>query len=114
MYRNDGVDIAADPTTTDNYYVNHTEAGEWLQYTLDVVKAGHYKIKLNCNPQKEDAKLSLLVNNGNAKQIAVSKASGWQSLEIKNIELKKGPNNLRIYIDAGDMGLGDMQFTQVK
>lgn len=114
VYRNDGVDIAADPTITDAYYVNHTEAGEWLQYTLNVVKGGRYQIKLNCNPVKEDAKLSLLVNNGNAKQVAVSKATGWQLLEIKDVELKKGPNNLRIYIDAGDMGLGDMQFTEVK
>jgi hypothetical protein len=56
----------------------------------------------------------LLVNNGNAKQVAVSKATGWQSLEIKDVELKKGPNHLRIYIDAGDMDLGDMQFTEVK
>jgi hypothetical protein len=113
QYRNDGVDITADPTR-DSYYVNHTEAGEWLQYTINVVKAGHYQIKLNCNSGKEDVKLSFLVNKNGAKQMAVPKANGWQSLEIKDIELKKGTNNLRIYIEAGDMSLGDMQFTEVK
>ncbi|OQP51109.1 glycosyl hydrolase family 5 [Niastella yeongjuensis] len=112
-YRNDGVDIAADPTT-DSYFVNHTEAGEWLQYTLNVVKAGHYQLKLNCNPASEDAKLSFLVNKNGARKITVPKAAGWQSLEIKDIELKKGPNSLRLYIDAGDLTLGDMQFTEVK
>ena len=111
-YRNDGVDITADPTTG-SYYVNHTEAGEWLQYTINMVKAGHYQIKLTCSSAKEEAKLSFLVNN-DPKQLAVPKVNGWQWLEIKDIELKKGPNRFRIYIDAGDMSLGDMQFTEVK
>jgi aryl-phospho-beta-D-glucosidase BglC (GH1 family) len=113
VYRNDGVDITADPAT-DGYLVTNTEAGEWLQYTIDVVKGGHYHIKLSCNPAKENAKLSLRVNNTGAKQIPVSGTTGWQALEIKDITLKKGSNNLRIYIDSGEMSLRDMQFTAVE
>ncbi|WP_207511114.1 cellulase family glycosylhydrolase [Longitalea luteola] len=113
VYRNDGVDISADPAT-DSYFVTNTEAGEWLQYTIDVVKAGNYHIKLNCNPAKENAKLSVQINNNGARQVPVSGTTGWQSLEIKDIALKKGANNLRIYIDAGEMSLRDMQFTAVE
>lgn len=113
VYRNDGVDIAADPAT-DGYFVTNTEAGEWLQYTINVVKAGRYHIKLNCSPAKENAKLSLQVNNTGSKQIPVATKTGWQALEIKDIALKKGSNNLRIYIDAGEMNLRDMQFTAVE
>jgi endoglucanase len=111
VYRNDGVDIAVDSSTSDSYFVTHSETGEWLQYTIDVVKAGHYNIKLIYNPEKENAKLSLFINNSKTKKITVPKTTGWQSLEIKDIALKEGSNNIRIYIDAGEMSFRSMEFT---
>ncbi|WP_205513520.1 cellulase family glycosylhydrolase [Longitalea arenae] len=113
VYRNDGVDIAADPAN-DSYYVTNSEAGEWLQYTIDVVKAGNYHLKLNCNPAKEIAKLSVQVNGNGTKQLPVASTTGWQSLEVKDITLKKGSNSLRIYIDEGEMSIRDIQFTAVE
>jgi endoglucanase len=112
MYRNDGVDIAADSATTDSYFVTNTEAGEWLQYTINVVKGGHYQLKLDCNTEQENGKLSIAVNNNiNAKEVTVPKATGWQSLAIQDIALKKGSNILRIYITAGGINIRSLQFT---
>jgi hypothetical protein len=37
-YRNDGVDIYENSTKKESFYVRHTEDGEWLQYTIDVLK----------------------------------------------------------------------------
>jgi endoglucanase len=111
VYRNDGVDIAVDSSTADSYFVTHTETGEWLQYTIDVVKTGHYNIKINYNSEKENAKLSLFINSSETKKITIPKTSGWQSLEIKDLALKAGSNNIRIYIDAGDMSFRSMEFT---
>jgi hypothetical protein len=111
VYRNDGVDIAVDTAEPDSYFVTHSETGEWLQYTINVVKAGHYNIKLNYNPQKENVKLSLLINNSETKKVAPPKTTGWQSLEIKGIALKAGSNNIRIYINAGEMSFRSMEFT---
>jgi hypothetical protein len=111
MYRNDGVDIDEE-VTDDTYYVTHTEAGEWLQYTVNVVKGGKYQIKLDYNTEKEDGKLSLAVNNTiSAKSVTVPKATGWQSLELKSIAMKKGTNVLRLYIDAGGLNLRSLRFT---
>jgi endoglucanase len=114
VYRNDGVDITADPAATDNYIVNYTAAGEWLQYTLTVIKDGHYKVKVNYNAEKENGALSLYVNNGSTKKVTVPKGNSWQALEIKDVELKKGTNTLRIYIDSGEMNLRSLQFTTVE
>ncbi|OQP45711.1 cellulase family glycosylhydrolase [Niastella populi] len=111
VYRNDGVDIAADPAIAGSYIVNHTAAGEWLQYTLDVVKGGHYKVKVHYNTAHANGKLSLYVNNNNTKKIAVPRANDWRAVEIKDVELKKGANTLRIYIDSGEMSLRSLQFT---
>lgn len=41
VYRNDGVDIAADPG---GYHIFSIEDGEWLQYTVEVKKEGKYTI----------------------------------------------------------------------
>ncbi|THU36891.1 carbohydrate-binding protein [Niastella caeni] len=115
VYRNDGVDIETDPTATDKYFVTHTERGEWLQYTIDVVKAGHYNIILNYNTTKEDGKLSLSVNNNTtAKSITAPKTTGWQALDIQKIALKKGPNTLRLYFNSGGIHLRSIQFTAIK
>ncbi|MET3882168.1 cellulase family glycosylhydrolase [Niastella sp. OAS944] len=114
VYRNDGVDITTDPAALNSYIVNHTAAGEWLQYTLDVVQGGKYKVKLNYNANKENGRLSLYVNNSNTKKVTVPKGSDWQALEINDVELKKGANTLRIYIDSGEMDLRSLQFTTVK
>lgn len=114
VYRNDGVDITADPAAADNYIVNHTAAGEWLQYTLTVIKGGRYQVRVNYNAEKENGALSLNVNNSNTKKVTVPKGNSWQALEIKNVELKKGTNTLRIYIDSGEMDLRSLQFTTVE
>lgn len=112
MYRNDGVDIAADSNATDSYFVTNTEAGEWLQYTIDVVKGGRYHLTLDCNSTKEGGKLSLSVNNSiDSKRITVPKTKNWQSLPLQDIVLKKGMNILRIYINAGGMNMRSIQFT---
>ena len=63
VYRNDGVDISKDPLNANGYFVSDIQNGEWLQYTIDVVKAGMYTIGLNVLPQTKTAAFELVVNN---------------------------------------------------
>jgi hypothetical protein len=44
----------------------------------------------------------------------VPKTNNWQSVEIKDVELKKGANTLRIYIDSGEMSLQSLQFIVIE
>lgn len=96
MYRNDGVDIGME----EGYFVTHTEAGEWLQYTLEVVKGGKYDIKLKYNAAKSDAKISVTVNSG--EKLA--------SDELSNVVLKKGTNTLRVYFETGGIEFSAIEF----
>lgn len=96
MYRNDGVDIGM----KEGYFVTHTEAGEWLQYTLEVVKGGKYDIKLKYNAAKSDAKISVTVNSG--KKLT--------SDELSNVVLKKGTNTLRVYFETGGIEFSAIEF----
>ena len=52
IYRNDGVDIYKDSVKYNSYYVGDIENGEWLQYTIDVLKKGVYTFTITVAPGK--------------------------------------------------------------
>jgi endoglucanase len=115
VYRNDGVDIAADPGKGDSYFVTHTEPGEWLQYTIKVVKGGDYHIKLHYKAENEHGKVSIMVNDTkDARPVMVSRTTDWETLEIKHIAMHEGENTLRIYIDSAGLNLRSIQFMEAK
>jgi len=58
-YRNDGVDIGKDG---DEYYVGCTEAGEWLQYTLNVMEKGFHHLELLTAANTKGSRISIDVD----------------------------------------------------
>lgn len=83
MYRNDGVDITRDEAG--NYYVFHTEDGEWLQYTVEVEKKGLYDLSFRTSGS---GKLSLMVDG---KRVPDGQA----------VALPAGVVKMRVYVDQG-------------
>lgn len=110
-YRNDGVDIEKNQG---KIFVNSTEKGEWLQYTLDVQKAGNYSILLLAGAEKAGAKASLLLNgNTVAKSFPVSvvaKREDWLPVHAGNIYLEQGIQQLRLYVEEGGFRLSSINF----
>ena len=114
IYRNDGVDIAAE-TGTSTFFVTHTQPGEWLQYTIHASKAGAYTITLNCNTEKSDARLSLLVNGKQkGEPVLIPSGKDWNSLELKNVAMTKGKNTLRVYFNSEGVNLKTIGFTEAR
>ncbi len=111
-YRNDGVDIVSDSLVAASYYVTHTEKGEWLQYTVNVSKGGRYVLKFNMAAKKQTGRFSLLVNNNASQAVDIPQNPEWKTVEVKNINLKKGRNTLRLLIDKGDFDFKSIQFAQ--
>ncbi|QEC45743.1 cellulase family glycosylhydrolase [Pseudobacter ginsenosidimutans] len=112
-YRNDGVDIEKGKN---NVFVSNTEKGEWLQYTLQVEKAGNYTIRLLAGSEKKGAKASLLLNgNTVAKSFPVSmagKAGEWVEVHAGNIYLSEGKQQLRLYVEEGGFRLSSINFSR--
>jgi aryl-phospho-beta-D-glucosidase BglC (GH1 family) len=108
-YRNDGVDIQADDN---GYHVFSIEDGEWLQYTVQATK-GTYTVKLLVSSESGKGKVSLMVG-GKPVQAAVNLAdapsAGWRAVEIKNVQLSKGLNQLRVLADEGGFNFKSIQF----
>lgn len=111
MYRNDGVDIGKDKK---GFFISDTEKGEWLQYTLQVEKAGNYTIQLLAAAEKSGAKASLLLN-GNAVSKAfpvpvTGSSDKWAAVHAGNIYLEAGMQQLRLYMEEGGFRLSSIRF----
>ena len=109
-YRNDGVDIEADSITRAAYYITHIEDGEWLQYTLNVAKAGKYDLVFNCAAKQQPGKLSAQVNKDRSPSLEVPKANEWKTVEMKNVNLQKGENKLRVIAELGGFDFKSIEF----
>lgn len=113
VYRNDGVDIAVDSTAKDKYYVNYIEDGEWLQYSLQVPKAGNYQLKLNTASIHGKGKLSVYVNGKLvAAKVPVPNTGSWfdfKTFDVKRIPLKAGKQVVKIVSDSGGYNFSHLQ-----
>ena len=115
MYRNDGVDINKS-VSNGAYYVDHTEKGEWLQYTVEVLENGIYTLKIEVSADKNDGEISLFANNKIlAQHITLPNTGGidqWKFVELKDVPLKKGENKLKIFFYQGGFCLKSIQFNR--
>lgn len=105
VYRNDGVDIYKDSSKYDSYYVGDIESGEWLQYTINVVKSGNYNFNISIASGNDDGKLSIS-SNGNviAKQVDVPNTGdrhSWKTVSLTNIHLPAGQTSIKVFADKG-------------
>jgi endoglucanase len=115
VYRNDGVDILAD--STNKYVVSHTEDGEWLQYTIDVAKAGQYNLVINAAAEHAGGQLSILVNNmkkgANIEVPSTGSLLNFQGVVFKRLSLKTGKQTVKILIHTGGFNLSTIQFRRL-
>ena len=113
VYRNDGVDIYKDSSKYNAYYVGDIEDGEWLQYTIHVLKSGTYNFNISIASINDGGKLSISCN-GNllAKDIPVPVSGNmhtWQTRTVRNIHLLAGRNRIRILAIKGGFNLESFQ-----
>lgn len=112
-YRNDGVDIREE---NNRYPVFATEAGEWLQYTLTVKKAGRYRFQFQTRAEN-DAGAIRMVDNGRTIIPAIAlPAAGknWARAETGPVRLGKGVHRLRVVIEKGGFDFLDWTLTREK
>jgi len=110
------VDIENCTDAAAGYNIGFAEAGEWLEYTVNVALAGEYELSLRaaCNG---DGRTISLSSDGNviANNIAIPNTAGWQTwtdVKVKVI-LPVGKQILRFTIGASDyLNLNYMTFTK--
>jgi hypothetical protein len=112
-YRNDGVDIRRDSLRLSSYYVSDTEAGEWLQYTIDVAKPGKYTLGFSVASAGDTSSIEVKMNGVSAgPRLAVPNTGSlqaWQTAIMKHVPLRAGRQTLRIHVVRGGFNLATIQ-----
>jgi hypothetical protein len=111
-YRNDGVDIQPDNAPPD-YHIFSIEDGEWLQYTVTVADPGKYTISVTV--AADSGGMFTLLCNGKplAQNIPIGNTGGltsWKTIDLKDITLPKGADQLRIVAGKGGFNFSQMEF----
>jgi len=96
-YRNDGVDISREG---DQVYVDHFEAGEWLQYTISADQAKKFNLVLSLS-NKTDGAITLECN-GKKYEVDARADDQWHEVTIKDVSFVKGKNVVRMKVSKGD------------
>jgi len=102
-YREDGVDIEK---SGDNYAIGHTEAGEWLEYSVKVTKAGSYPLVVYAASGSESSSIQFSIDGENVTEaVAVPKTgedwSVYKDIDAGTVDLKEGEHIVRLTI-VGD------------
>ncbi|MGM0377147.1 MAG: cellulase family glycosylhydrolase, partial [Bacteroidota bacterium] len=113
IYRNDGVDIKpCEDETSNGYCVSWTEAGEWMIYTVEVEKSGTFDLKLRYAAENGNGAFLLEVNENPKTDVETLPATEdkWSTHTVRNIELNKGKNQIKLVIQEGGFDINYMAF----
>ncbi len=105
-YRNDGVDISGDST---GVFVTDIEPSEWLQYSVQVQKAGSWKIGVTTRGNAGE--VELWIGGRKMGALALTAHSNWQqSFFTPAVALPAQSLPIRIVVKKGGFQLKDIQF----
>jgi len=112
VYRNDGVDLAADGKG--GVVVTDMAAGEWLQYTLDVATAGRYRVTAVLEQADADTVLTVSAGDRSARlraaQLASNSGAAAAGAQASgSIELQQGLQKVRVSVEAGTPALRQLR-----
>ncbi|MEO1450215.1 MAG: carbohydrate-binding protein, partial [Bacteroidota bacterium] len=112
-YRNtERVDIEGTSDTGGGYNVGWTNAGEWLEYTVDVPSTGSYDIDIRHAGTSSGTLEITFSNGGTTGDLTLPSTGGWQTwttTTASNISLGAGEQVLRINLKSGGMNLNYLE-----
>jgi len=115
-YRNDGVDLEPCLDHPSNGYdVGWISGGEWLKYTVSVVKADTYSVDIRYSSANGGGKLVIQMDSnivGNV--ISLPKSGGlqsWATITVNGFYLTEGAHALRLFFITGGFNLNYLMFS---
>ena len=114
-YRTDEY-VDSESNNSEGKIVGWLAAGEWMEYSIDVETAGIYNLSFRYasgNSSGGGPFYFEIEGEKVSSNITVSNSGGWESWNTKtvsDIELTKGENVLRLFIENGEFNLGKLSF----
>ncbi|MGL1886126.1 MAG: carbohydrate-binding protein [Reichenbachiella sp.] len=114
-YRSDAVDIQV--CNEGGFNIGWTEAGEWLNYQVNVTSAGTFDFDFRVATENPSGSFHLELNGTNISgPINVASTEGWQAWAIvsaNGISLPSGLQHIKIAIDKGGFNLNSFTASSV-
>ena len=111
-YRKDGVDITKD--SAGNYIVGYTEAGEWLEYTVNVAAKGAYDVSARVSSGADNSSFVLFVDGKAVSDtIKVPNGGNWTDyteVRKESVELESGSHILKLLITGSYVNIDWLEF----
>lgn len=114
----EGVDATLN--TSEGAVVGWIQAGEWLEYTVEVQQTGLYSMAFRYasgnpvggGPFTLSAKGKIISENITVPSTSTTRWDVWSTKTVNNIPLQAGRQILRVSFAAGEFNLGRMTFTR--
>lgn len=81
------------------------DAGDWMDYTVQVTDAGTYKMDLRVNGWNADASIKVMVNDQVLTTKNVYSNNEWATVTTDGFTLSSGDVTIRLYVENGGFNL---------
>jgi RNA polymerase sigma factor (sigma-70 family) len=125
-YRADGVDICDTPELLDvsraSPFIGWTRVGEWLEYTVDVARAGDYTVEMSVSSVNSRGTFHVEFDGVDKSgpltmPVASRGALVWQTLGKTGVSLNAGTQVMKIVLDSKDnpaeLEVGNLDFIRL-
>jgi hypothetical protein len=114
QFRSEGVDIQT--CSEGGYNVGWMSTGEWIEYTVSVVKAANYKLRMRVASALTGGTIHISFNDHDVTGIqTVPNTGDWQQwvwLDIPNVRLDSGLQVMKMSIDNAGYNVTLLQFVE--
>lgn len=107
-------ELGGPQTEPDN--IGWTSAGEWVQYTVKVEKAGSYLLCAKAGSGGDGGPVEFYLNDEYAGEVAVANTGGWQNYviyEAGTVELEEGYYIVKTVYPNGGMNISAIYFVEL-
>lgn len=111
-YRIDAVDIEA--VSGGGYNVGWIMTNEWLEYTVNVISSGNYKIDARVAAIAAGKTFRIEMDGASIGTFTVPNTTGWQiwqTITLNNIPLTAGQKVMRVFATSTDFNLDKVIFS---
>ncbi|HWZ21869.1 MAG TPA: glycosyl hydrolase family 18 protein [Cytophagaceae bacterium] len=114
-YRTGSVDIEECLDTGGGYDVGWTDAGEWLEYSVNIATTGKYSFQVRVATANATGTFHIEIDGVNVSNTVTVTSTGdwqkWSTFTVTNISLTQGASKMRIVMNTGGFNLNYINVT---
>jgi tetratricopeptide (TPR) repeat protein len=109
-----GIRLKPSADTGGGKNVNYIDAGDWMDYHINISEPGVYSIAFRVASLKGEGEISLQSGNATLGSIHIPSTGGWEkwTTVTRQINLPAGSHTLRLYATTGGFDLNWLQFSR--